>query len=112
MILVPCAREAPFVLRQEEDLPGLSQSSPENRADPEPWRLVSPEGSGRAAVACPVHSIRSVAGVNAPAFVERNVTFGRLYTDEDGVAGVNAPAFVERLRRLTRTSRWSKCRRG
>ena len=40
--------------------------------------------------------IVGVAGVNAPAFVERRNTVRRYIRLAGGVAGVNAPAFVER----------------
>ena len=40
---------------------------------------------------------RRVAGVSAPAFVERSWSAVWIVTETAGVAGVSAPAFVERL---------------
>ena len=56
----------------------------------------------------------SVAGVEAPAFVERlGARLMRSWSRRRGVAGVEAPAFVERIRDDDEAVAWfDKCRRG
>ena len=49
----------------------------------------------------------SVAGVNAPAFVERTTARRRRSAAGSGVAGVNAPAFVEPYRVSMATENWA-----
>ena len=53
-----------------------------------------------------------VAGVTAPAFVERRPTRCGVSGRLSGVAGVTAPAFVERSRASTGTATDGRCRRG
>ena len=55
----------------------------------------------------------SVAGVDAPAFVERRTSCGTGMSQKAGVAGVDAPAFVERTQKCKVTC-WQRrrCRRG
>ena len=50
---------------------------------------------------------RSVAGVYAPAFVERHDRYAIAKPQSHSVAGVYAPAFVERTSREPSTSTWT-----
>ena len=66
---------------------------------PRPW---TSDGLSRY---CPFAEFSGVAGVDAPAFVERSTaaTTHKAAIDQCGVAGVDAPAFVERTSRMTCT---------
>ena len=64
------------------------------------FMTVSPELTLRPSLSGPVQNalqlpVGSVAGANAPAFVERRGN-RQLWRLRSGVAGANAPAFVER----------------
>ena len=60
-----------------------------------PGLTLRPSLSGALQLVVP-ETVQGVAGVDAPAFVER--PWGSIdYSGEIGVAGVDAPAFVERV---------------
>ena len=69
--------------------------SPDSKSFPvSPGLTLRPSLSGALQLVVP-ETVQGVAGVDAPAFVER--PWGSIdYSGEIGVAGVDAPAFVER----------------
>ena len=77
-----------------------------------PGLMPRPSLSGRLPRSAPKEPRGRVAGVDAPAFVERSAVPRESPTSKRGVAGVDAPAFVERglIRGIQQPPR--SCRRG